>query len=76
MLPGETIGSGASNTCSGDEDYPHERVRMVEAVQSSGGGYYIGTFCPYCGPYSRESGYYRTADEAQAALDSNSYGRA
>lgn len=32
------------------------------------GGYYIGTFCG-CGPYSRESGYYRTRELAQADLD-------
>lgn len=30
--------------------------------------FYIGTFCN-CGPYSRESGYYATREEAQADLD-------
>ena len=33
------------------------------------GGYYIGTYCA-CGPYTRESGYYRNRELAQADLDS------
>ena len=37
-------------------------------------GYYIGTSCN-CGPYSRESEYFKTRAEAQAALDSLIYGR-
>jgi len=38
-------------------------------VLMSGGGYYIGTFCPECGPYSRESDYFPTREAAQAELD-------
>lgn len=34
----------------------------------SGAGYYLGYLCPCCGPYSRESEYFRTEKEAQAAL--------
>ena len=37
-------------------------------VLSSAAGYYIGFFCLRCGPYSRESGYYRSREEALAAL--------
>ena len=44
-------------------------------VQHSAAGYYIGFFCPNCGPYSRESGYYRTIDEARKALDQETYFR-
>lgn len=38
-------------------------------VLHSGAGYYIGTMC-YCGPYSRESGYYENREEAQNEMDS------
>ena len=38
-------------------------------------GYYIGFICPECGPYSRESGYYRSRDEAETALDLGGFGR-
>jgi hypothetical protein len=30
-------------------------------------GYYVGTYCN-CGPYSRESGYYKTYEKAKEAL--------
>ena len=43
-------------------------------VYLSGAGYYIGTYCA-CGPYSRESGYYRTRELAQADLDTGAYDR-
>lgn len=43
-------------------------------VHMSAAGYYIGTYCN-CGPYSRESGYYRDFDEAQQALISGDFGR-
>ena len=36
---------------------------------------YIGYFCPCCGPYSRESGYYKTFKEALDALESGKFGR-
>lgn len=44
-------------------------------VLMSGAGYYIGTFCPNCGPYSRESGYYATREEAEIALKNGTFGR-
>lgn len=64
MLPGETIRSGASDVCS------ECRVKLVERVLYSPAGYYIGTQCT-CGPYSRESHYYRTQEAAQSALLNN-----
>jgi len=44
-------------------------------VLCSAAGYYIGFFCPECGPYSRESGYFRSLEEADRALNSGFYGR-
>lgn len=44
-------------------------------VQRSAAGYYIGFFCPNCGPYSRESGYFPTREEAEKALNSGFYVR-
>lgn len=38
-------------------------------VLSSSAGYYIGFFCPQCGPYSRESNYYKTREQAETDLD-------
>ena len=64
MLPGETIRSGASRTCSTCN------ITVVERVCYSAAGYYIGTYCD-CGPYSRESHYYRTQEAAQSALLNN-----
>lgn len=37
-------------------------------VCMSGGGYYLGTECDFHGPNSRESGYFATREEAEAAL--------
>ncbi len=31
----------------------------------SAAGYYIGFFCPHCGPYSRESVYYGSREGAE-----------
>ena len=62
MLPGETIHSGASNTCG-------ECGKLyVEKVLQSAAGYFIGTSCCF-GVYSRESHYYKSREEAQKALD-------
>jgi len=64
MLPGETIHSGAAKTC------PDCKVTPELGVYLSNAGYYIGTYCN-CGPYTRESHYYKTLQEAQKALDTN-----
>ena len=37
-------------------------------VLRSAAGYYLGYFCPHCGPYSRETGYYLTRQLAEADL--------
>ena len=66
MLPGETIASGAPSTCADClKDMENEVLRSVA-------GFYIGTLCN-CGPYSRESGYYRSEQEAQCALDAGTF---
>ena len=38
-------------------------------VCMSGAGYYLGSWCDNCGPYSRESGYFPTRELAEKALD-------
>ena len=68
MLQGETITSGGYDVC------PDCGVKLVLDVYQSAAGYYVGTFC-HCGPYSRESGYYRTREEAKKDLDSGVFGR-
>ena len=44
-------------------------------VLCSAAGYYIGFFCPECGPYSRESGYFHSRGEAETVLDLGDFGR-
>lgn len=62
MIPGETIASGAADSCCG--------TPVVYRVEASRAGYYIGTVCAgTCRQhYSRESDYYRTHIEAERAL--------
>jgi len=67
MLPSETIASGASNVCCGKT--------LKNEVCQSAAGYYIGTKCHYCGPYSRESDYYKTYEAAEAALKFGNFER-
>jgi len=71
-LKGETIATGAPTKCG---DCGH--ALKLEVIHSNAGcyigtEYYIGTEC-YCGPYSRESGYYRTHKQAERALVSGEY---
>lgn len=75
MMPGETILSGAPQICDGMPDDPtmHPRdesgrpttVDVLWDVYQSGAGFYIGTFCPHCGPNSRESNYFPTREDAE-----------
>lgn len=74
-IDGETIGTGASPICEGDEPFKHAPHGLELQVLQSGAGFYIGTLCPWCGPYSRESGYYATYEEATAALYAWSFER-
>jgi hypothetical protein len=37
-------------------------------VLHSAAGYYLGYWCPKCGPYGRMTGYYKTRAKAEAAL--------
>jgi len=60
VLPGEADAPDNCEDCGAD---------LPLQVLMSGGGYYIGTFCPNCGPYSRASDYFRTREAAQAELD-------
>ncbi len=73
MMPGETIRSGADSVCDCGTEFKFE-------VLQSGAGYYVGTTChnsecEHCGePNSRESGYYRTRQEAEKAMNTKSVG--
>ena len=67
-LPGECVNS-INTTC-------HEcGTELNIGLQKSAAGYYIGFWCPECGPYSRESGYYCCYEEAEKALSAGVYGR-
>lgn len=61
MLPGETIASGAPTRC----DECGTEVDL--AVHQSAAGFYVGTWCD-CGPYSRETDYFRTRESAERML--------
>lgn len=63
MLAGETIRTGAPKTC------PSCKVTPEFQVYSSNAGYYVGTYCN-CGPYTRESEYYRDYETAADAMSS------
>ena len=67
-LSGECVNS-SKTTC-------HEcGTELSIDIQKSAAGYYVGFWCENCGPYSRESGYYRSYEEAEKALSTGSYGR-
>ena len=61
MFPGETIRTGAAATCSDC------KMKLKLQVCMSMAGYYLGTICD-CGPYSRETDYYKTRKETEEAL--------
>lgn len=68
VAPGECV-NDVVTTCSGC------KTKLNVDVYRSPAGYYIGFFCPNCGPYSRESGYYASYCDAKRALISKNYGR-
>ena len=65
LLNKETIATGADETCSDC------KVHLKLQVCKSAAGFYLGTMCG-CGPYSRESDYYSTREQAESALKSGS----
>lgn len=67
-LPGECVNS-VMTACSVCGTELHIKVCVSAA------GFYIGFSCPNCGPYSRESGYFPSREEADQALSSGYYGR-
>ena len=68
MMPGETIATGAPPTC------PECKVTVQYSVCMSAAGFYVGTNCD-CGPYTRDSGYYKTRRECAAAMLDGSFDR-
>ena len=68
VLPGECIESTQTVCAECGRELPIKVCRSVA-------GFYIGFFCPHCGPYSRESGYFPSHEDAEQALNSGKYGR-
>lgn len=69
-LPGETVGKGVTAiSCT-----ECGRVLYLNAYRSNA-GWYLGYRCRKCGPFSRESGYYKTEEEALDAGVGGDYGR-
>jgi hypothetical protein len=67
MLPGECV---QSDTVDCTECGQHLSIQVCQ----SPAGYYIGFWCPNCGPYSRESFYYKTKEAAEAVFGSGDWG--
>lgn len=61
-----SIATGAPDTC------PDCGTKLELNVHESRAGFYLGTWCR-CGPYSRETDYYRTREDAEQALKSNDW---
>ncbi len=68
VLPGECV-NATRTVCS------ECGTELALKTCTSAVGYYIGFFCPHCGPYSREGGYYPTREDAEWALNNGNYGR-
>jgi hypothetical protein len=50
-----------------------EHILPLEVLKSAA-GYYVGYFCPNCGPFDRLTSYYDTraeAEELKEAMDEN-----
>ena len=65
-LPGECVNADRVECCG--------ETLKIEVLMSTA-GYYIGFFCPKCGHYNRESGYYKTKEMADKALETNGFYR-
>lgn len=69
VLPGETIQTGGPDKCDCGTEL---EIRILR----SNAGFYIGTQCDQvCGPWSRESDYYDTREEAEKNLKLGYFGR-
>lgn len=66
VMPGETVDTGAP--------LPYEGAQP-EVLSSGGGRYFIGYNDEDGLPYTRESEYYRTYEEAEEALEAGTYSR-
>ena len=66
MLPGECV-EDVTTACTECNE------KLDIGVYQSNAGYYIGFWCPNCGPYSRESGYFKTHEQAQFAFDEDAW---
>ena len=67
-LPGECV-RDVETTCV--DCGAHLEIQVCKSMA----GYYVGFWCGACGPYSRESGYYSSYEEAEAALSTGAFGR-
>lgn len=61
VLPGEITGRKLHTQCSCGKIIDLKLCR-------SAAGYYLGYTCPECGPYGRETGYYKDERTIQNAL--------
>ena len=68
----ETIATVAPTKCEDCGDLLKLEVLRSNSNAYIGTEFYIGTSCD-CGPYSRDSGYYRTYKQAERALLSGEY---
>lgn len=46
------------------------KTKLPLRVLKSAAGYYVGYFCPNCGPYDRISDYFHTSELANVVLTS------
>ena len=62
MLPGECVGFDGTR-CSVCQ------TKLELEILESPAGFYLGYWCGFCGPYSRETHYIRTREEAEEELE-------
>ena len=72
-LPGETVLNGDFKDGRFFFEFCDEcKQRLRPGVYKSGAGWYIGTYCD-CGPYSRDSFYYGSKEEAMDDFENRSW---
>lgn len=69
VMPKETVHLGAPIKCDNTGCPTAKGPRVCR----SAAGFYIGYTCKMCGPYSRESGYYATAEAAKRDLEDETW---